>query len=443
MQTFFDCKSFTTRYDPPRKDPRLLIKFYGVAVNATAAASAFEKVYNQINEWARSRKGVNSKNSYCLGAAVELQKTAEGEKLAEEVQAKKMDDEALARRIKQEEVERDAQLGRLEPLPQPQDDQPSSPPVNSLTNCGVGDAIIDANMAAIRDSFQKTFQKGSSVCDPDIQLPASPRYGDNAVDWSDDDESSQHGDHVAETTQDFDFDFGRFGKGKGRANEFNETSAGPKGNHDEEIPDDEDGNDDDEEEEEEEDQNCVEPNYIAEEDEDEAVVDEIHEDIEGHAEQTSGGDPSHVSSSDQNQLISDLIAGLAPSWASHSQLVLYRDTSAQIAVDYGKAREWKLLAGRKRKIENIDRTAYKGAREDGKNTDVHRKRIKTEPAWGDEQTAVEEEPSEDDGPTVTDEPLEDENQTVIKQEPLGDDDQTVIKQEPSEDDDQTVIKQEI
>jgi len=48
MQTFFDCKSYSTRIYTSVE-----WTFYGIAENTIAAAMAFEMAYNLIIEWAR------------------------------------------------------------------------------------------------------------------------------------------------------------------------------------------------------------------------------------------------------------------------------------------------------------------------------------------------------------------------------------------------------
>ncbi|KAH9216815.1 hypothetical protein DL95DRAFT_362852 [Leptodontidium sp. 2 PMI_412] len=113
MKRFFDCKSYsTTNYSS------LELTFYGIAENTVAAAMSFEMAYNLIAEWARPYKGVGSKNSYSLGVSDELHRMAVKEKAAEEVQAEKAERDAIAVKRKQEEAERQAQLGRLAPFPE-------------------------------------------------------------------------------------------------------------------------------------------------------------------------------------------------------------------------------------------------------------------------------------------------------------------------------------
>lgn len=107
MKVFFDCKAFSTR--------RLWSidwTFYGIAQNTTAAALAFEMVYNRIAEWACDHKGGTTAYSYCVGVADGLYSIAKNEKRAEKERAKMEEDQAFkadeerARLQRQQEQER-------------------------------------------------------------------------------------------------------------------------------------------------------------------------------------------------------------------------------------------------------------------------------------------------------------------------------------------------
>lgn len=82
--------------------------------------------------------------------------------------------------------------------------------------------------------------------------------------------------------------------------------------------------------------------------------------------------------------ILDLESGLESSWASRMQLMTFRADATKIAEDYLKDRGVKLRTDRKRSTVVRDRTAYKQGKEDGKKIDVHQKMIKDEPYWEDE-----------------------------------------------------------
>lgn len=76
METLFDCKSYTVS-----KNTSLEWVFYGIATNASAAASGFEMAHNLISEWTRYKTGV--KHSYSLGCAAGLRSVAIKEKRKE------------------------------------------------------------------------------------------------------------------------------------------------------------------------------------------------------------------------------------------------------------------------------------------------------------------------------------------------------------------------
>ncbi|KXJ89108.1 hypothetical protein Micbo1qcDRAFT_165880, partial [Microdochium bolleyi] len=120
MGEFFDCKYYSTA-----KDSSVDLTFYGIAENSVAAAMAFEMAYNLIAEWARSYKGVASKNSYCHGVCDQLWRDARRAKADEEAQAKKAELEAVAGRAEQEEAQVAEQVARLEP---PGSDRASTEP---------------------------------------------------------------------------------------------------------------------------------------------------------------------------------------------------------------------------------------------------------------------------------------------------------------------------
>lgn len=77
----------------------------------------FEMAHNLIAEWARPHNSIGSKNSYSLSISHELSRMAAKERATEEAQAKKAEMDAIATKAKQEEAEREAQMGRLAPLP--------------------------------------------------------------------------------------------------------------------------------------------------------------------------------------------------------------------------------------------------------------------------------------------------------------------------------------
>jgi hypothetical protein len=79
--------------------------------------------------------------------------------------------------------------------------------------------------------------------------------------------------------------------------------------------------------------------------------------------------------------------GLDSTWASHMQLMTFRKDAMKIADDYLEDKGMKLMAGRKRSNVIRDRKAYLQGKEDGKKINVLQKKIKEEPALEDEITS--------------------------------------------------------
>lgn len=130
MEKFFDCKSYSSQSN------RMEWTFYGIAENTIAAAMTFEMAYNLICEWARSYTGIASKNSYCIGVAEELHRTARREMRDQEKQAREAEVASMQARIRQEQAERQAQLDRLNAPPG--DDTRSTAPAVELAHSTEG-----------------------------------------------------------------------------------------------------------------------------------------------------------------------------------------------------------------------------------------------------------------------------------------------------------------
>lgn len=105
IQTFFDCKTYTTR-----RTFSIDWTFCGIATNTVAAAMAFEMVHKLVQDWSSRRKG--NKNSYRLGVAKGLCNTAHREKDDEERRVREQEaqelatKEAVEKRKRQEEIDR-------------------------------------------------------------------------------------------------------------------------------------------------------------------------------------------------------------------------------------------------------------------------------------------------------------------------------------------------
>jgi polyhydroxyalkanoate synthesis regulator phasin len=106
MEVFFDCKTYSTA-----GAWSIDWTFYGIAPNTVAAAIAFEMAHNLILEWAREKKGVI--NSYCLGVGQGLLEMAKEDKRREEREARKREQDTLSARLKEEELQRQKELDRL------------------------------------------------------------------------------------------------------------------------------------------------------------------------------------------------------------------------------------------------------------------------------------------------------------------------------------------
>jgi hypothetical protein len=88
IQTFFNCKSYSTR-----KYGAMDYTFYGLTDNTVAAASAFEMVFNLASSWALKYRG-RDRTSYLLGICQTLRQTAKKEAADEVERAKKAEQDA-------------------------------------------------------------------------------------------------------------------------------------------------------------------------------------------------------------------------------------------------------------------------------------------------------------------------------------------------------------
>ena len=137
--TYFDVAYFTQSWPT-----WVEFTFYGVPENTISAASAFEMLYNVSAQWGREEKCGDPQRSYLIGFAREQQAMAETMKKEEESRAKQAEEEALAARIAKEEIERQAQLERLKPLPDYWDDHGSEPVIIDLTDADDGNDQTEA-----------------------------------------------------------------------------------------------------------------------------------------------------------------------------------------------------------------------------------------------------------------------------------------------------------
>ncbi|CRG84243.1 hypothetical protein PISL3812_01555 [Talaromyces islandicus] len=110
ITTFFDCKSYSTKFDFPK--PSIEWTFYGIAENTAAAAIAFEMVYNLIVDWARNHRGRSASYSYCNGVADGLYRTAVKEKDLEKERARQEETTAREREQQEQRLRESSQLNQ-------------------------------------------------------------------------------------------------------------------------------------------------------------------------------------------------------------------------------------------------------------------------------------------------------------------------------------------
>ncbi|OBT43814.1 hypothetical protein VE00_06301 [Pseudogymnoascus sp. WSF 3629] len=307
ISLFFDCKSYSTTYNHYLK-----LTFYGIAQNTVTAALSFEMVYNLITEWARPHRGTGPRNSHTIGASDGLYKMAKKRKADELAEAKKAEKEATEAKIRQEELERQAQLDRLAPHV---DDEPVDlgSPEPAAPAYEPSEASSDENMTDYEDSV-----KDEPLSDS--ELPGAGR-GVNAHSPIMIDEDSR--DDCAEP--DFKVEGGTMDDIWGDLNDeidsfIRRGTAAP-------AP------------------NTEEPSHTS------------------VPEKNPGASP-------------DVDQEPESKWASQMQLDVFRATATKIADEYLNRRGVKLMNGRIRSNVIRDRNAYKQGERDGKKIDVHRKTIK-------------------------------------------------------------------
>ncbi|KAL9064936.1 MAG: hypothetical protein Q9161_008568 [Pseudevernia consocians] len=127
IRKFFDCSAYSTIFPD-----NIEWTFYGVVGYTVSTAMAFEPVHNQIQTWAEKYPTVATRNSYSLGVSDGLCRLAEEEKLAMENIAMETEQNALAARIRAEDIQMQVELDRIcnpppspspEPLPVPEEEE--------------------------------------------------------------------------------------------------------------------------------------------------------------------------------------------------------------------------------------------------------------------------------------------------------------------------------
>jgi Protein of unknown function (DUF2786) len=327
MNTFFDCACYTTK-----RSCAIDVTFYGIAQNTAAAAYSFEMVYNQINDWARAYKGGNPRNSYFLGASESLQTMARKEKKAEEARARRAEVEALVAKVREEQRERQAQLDRLAPLGD------SAPLMH---------AKVENNVHV--DIKRESDSSHSPLVSQDDSSDASDTdsMGYTGFDNGSDDSSSSSSETGSEDIVEPDFNFD------------NEDRIDPSKNLEDEL------------------QRLIKPD--PEELKAPALwsVPLAGSETQLLAERMPAGNQP-LKTEQPTTKTPEPEADEGPKWASHTQLVAFRDTAADIAEEYLKGTGLKLRQGVARGRNVRDAHAYGRGREDGKKIDVRRRRIAEE-----------------------------------------------------------------
>lgn len=337
MELFFNCSSFTTAFTLRKIQTRFEVSFYGIAQNTVAAALAFEMAYNLICEWARPCNGTAGKNSYCLGISSELCEIAKKARESEEKEVKrkeKREAQELAARLRREEIEKQAQLDRLADLPKNWCSQTStgaSKPTGTSQNGADG-------------AWSTICRSGHAARFKDRQ--EAPLFCDQ---YDDDVNNRDIEDDIFEA--DFEVE-----------NEHNDTREDLNQEVDEFVS-----------------QGQSDPKQQAKSTQDTAKFNSYM-----HA---GNGKSNHVdhkstklSRSDKDWQRHGTLDELEPEaevkWASHMQLITFRETALTIAENYAKEQGIKLKKGRKRSKVIRDCDAYKQGVKDAKKIDVYRRSIK-------------------------------------------------------------------
>ncbi|KAL5344421.1 hypothetical protein ACLOAV_010681 [Pseudogymnoascus australis] len=171
INEFFDCKHYSTSYSHCVK-----LTFYGIAQNTITAALSFEMVYNLITKWAMSYKGIGRRNSYTLGAADELRRMARIKKAAELAEAKATEDEAIKAKLKQEEIERQAQLDRLAPHAGEQVRLYSPEPEPELAYENTHSDVDSDDMTIYEDAYDVIDDDSDDDVEPDFKIEDEDTY---------------------------------------------------------------------------------------------------------------------------------------------------------------------------------------------------------------------------------------------------------------------------
>lgn len=325
VQTFFDCKAYTTR----RKNS-IEWMFYGIATNTVAAAMAFEMVHNLVQAWSSRRKG--NKNSYRLGVARGLRDAADKEKENEVRRVREQTARNLAAREADEETQRQAEVDRLS---------------RGALSTDAPDATIspspERNVTVkmeVEPEATLNFESEDGFGHSSILSEATRTAREDANSTTDSDDNSEEDSDSCGTSEE---------EGADSDSEFGDTFKLP----------------------------------ITTFDEDEELAIDLGADFEDELkrhmpkrEPSSSPSlfPNAATAPDgESQNSKDKRSGML--WRDVGALVLFRENASKIADDHLKKQNITMSKGRKRTNNIRDWDAYRAGQEDSKKIDVKRRRI--------------------------------------------------------------------
>jgi hypothetical protein len=364
MNQFFDCKCYTDS-----KDAGLEVCFYGIAESAVAAATAFVMVYNLTMEWSRPYKGVVGKGSYCAGVYEQLIEMAKEEKRNEAIAAKKREEDEVAAKIAQEEVERQAQLDRLAGLPE--DDLSAD-----LPSTGARDEPISASDRP-HDSEDCSHSDLYANSDADDQYSEFSGFSDD--EYLEETETAMQPDFQDDDDYDVEMSINCPDDVNERISAYAATrfmNVSPS--------------------------SSSEPADVLGSGDPLDRRDGLPNPQQGPHD--NGMNTTHAARHDS----ASPTAGDEPIWSSHKQLMLFRHQAAEIADEYIKGQGKKLYKGRKRRAVMLDSEAFDDGARDSKRIDVHKQSIADKPFSNaqvsglepDEAEIKSEEEEEDEDPYI-------------------------------------------
>ncbi|CAK3844629.1 Hypothetical predicted protein [Lecanosticta acicola] len=313
---------FTTKAYITHEERSLEITFYGISENTATAANAFEMVFNLIVERARKYPGQNGKNSYCVGIADGLLRHAEKLNKDEEARAKKAEQDTFAARVKEEEVQRQAALHRLGQFPTE------------------GDMADNTAEDVSQDECEEVEDDRSSTMSPDSWNPlwASSTYDDDDddevrqefIDNEDKSGTEELGEFIEDDVNDTPVDLTEY------TNALVDAIAKELRSASSHSPPD----------------SITQPTS-------EAPISQAT-----RTYSTDSIDPTYQ----------DPILGHA--WASHMQLITFRETATKIADEYLRGQGIQKYQSKKGDFSVVNPDVYKQGKKDSKKIDVLRKTIK-------------------------------------------------------------------